>query len=225
MKPPAHIERAVTRRGGRNRLGEPMYRVVWTSARFIMSWGLWHDWPKGTPVMARNPDDPNCRPWRSVVEGRPVPVYLSIDPCWSLERWVAPEKLGLQGIWELPEGQGGTYRMAQGKLVPACGPYPTHGDYDETGYYMQAGELSEAVATHLVGLIEAGLLALPESPFQRAMMATGKAISDEDAKYDAYGAWCDEMLGEDNVMDVHSLGARAEVARLAESMGIMSHPF
>lgn len=227
LQPPVHIQRSLERRGGRNRLGEPMYRLVWTPGRVIMSWGIWHDWPKGTPVTFRNPDDPNCRPWRSVLEGRPVPVYLNVDPCWSLERWLAPEKFGSEFMWNQPEERGGTYHYAKqpsgkGQWVPRNGPYPCWGDYDETSYFFQNGELSEAVVLHTVGLIECGLLALPESPFQRAMLATGKAISDEDAKYDAYGKWCAEQLGDDNVFDTWSVGGQAEAHKLARSIGINS---
>ncbi len=72
MEVPKEFAARMTRAGGRNRFGEPIYRVVWGWSR--MGW------------IGR---DGHC--WRE-------PKYLDNDK-WILEKWQAPETYGDRQSW------------------------------------------------------------------------------------------------------------------------------
>lgn len=97
---PEYVQNRLTLAGGRNRFGEPNYRVVWGWNRLTPIGGLWED--KGT------------------VEVRHEPKYPQVNR-WHIEKWVAPEVYGSPEFWEMTTKEEGTL---------ALGPYPHRGEYE-----------------------------------------------------------------------------------------------
>lgn len=244
IEAPQHIREALLVRGGTNPYGEPMYRLVRCEGRKRFSTGKWHEWAPGTPLNMRNVD--MNRPWRSYVGTKAVPMYPG-EHGWVLEKWMSPAYFGRPEMWERPRELGGTLRLIDGKLVAASGGYPHYGDYLGTNYIFPSckndlagkvildhndkpvinpfGPPSEALLMNAIGRME---------HFRDGLPTNFRARMDEETKAAQFEAEQEErhfdqqsinILGDENVMDVHSLGARAEVCRLAESIGIREHPF
>lgn len=137
---PAEIQGRVTLAGGRNRFGEPNFRVVWGWSRLAWIGGKWED------------RDSEGRLIREVVELRHEPKYLPHDR-WHVERWLPPEAYGSPESWyrQTMEGSGV-------ESVPALGPYPSRGDWEHcftiespTGEFLP---LTPAICEQLVRAIE-----------------------------------------------------------------------
>jgi hypothetical protein len=109
--PPGIAER-VGRAGGRNRFGEPNFRVVWGWSRLSWIGGRWTD------------RDGHGNVIRSAIELRRVPKYLPFDR-WHIERWIPPEIYGSPNAWH-----AATLEREDGVFVSALGPYPSRGEYE-----------------------------------------------------------------------------------------------
>lgn len=109
---PSEIQDRVTRAGGRNRFGEPNFRVVWGWSRLELVGGKWCD------------RDGHGNLVREVVELREVPKYFPHDR-WHVERWFPPEAYGSPERWYAQ-----TVERADGVSVPALGPYPSRGEWE-----------------------------------------------------------------------------------------------
>jgi hypothetical protein len=109
---PVELQERVARAGGRNRLGEPNFRVVWGWSRLELVGGKWCD---------RDADGSLIR---EVVELREVPKYFPHER-WHLERWMPPEAYGSPEEWHRQ-----TIETANGRSVPALGPFPSRGEWE-----------------------------------------------------------------------------------------------
>ena len=109
---PAEIQARLTLAGGRNRFGEPNFRVVWGWSRLAWIGGKWED------------RDNDGRLIREVVELREQPKYLPHDR-WHVERWLPPEAYGSPESWYRH-----TMESTGGESIPALGPYPSQGDWE-----------------------------------------------------------------------------------------------
>jgi hypothetical protein len=127
--------------GGRNRYGEANYRAVWGWNRLSWIGGKFEDRNAETGALLRE-----------VVELRQEPKYPALNR-WHIERWVAPETYGSPRAWYAQ-----TVEAANGRSVPALGPYPSRGEYEHCftlenarGEFVQ---LTPTVAEHIAQAVE-----------------------------------------------------------------------
>jgi hypothetical protein len=137
---PDEIVARVTRAGGRNRFGEPNFRVVWGWSRLTWIGGKWKD------------KDEEGKLVREVFELREDPKYFPHDR-WHLERWLPPETYGSPEDWYRQ-----TMETENGQQIPALGPYPHRGDWEHC-FTIQAPDggflaLTPTVCDYLVRAIE-----------------------------------------------------------------------
>jgi hypothetical protein len=128
QRAPYAVQEHITRRGGRNPYGEPMYRLIWAPNRVVKQGGRWHDWDHNIPVEQRGGIQlrteggivlPHThKPIRIVVEVRLTRKY-GFDG-WVLERW-CPQAMYPRAAFEL---------CVPGTNIPLLGPYPERGDYE-----------------------------------------------------------------------------------------------
>ncbi|HVB98989.1 MAG TPA: hypothetical protein VNJ12_06605 [Candidatus Dormibacteraeota bacterium] len=109
---PKDIERRVTLAGGRNRFGEPNFRVVWGWSRLGWIGGKWEDHDADGGLV------------REVVELREEPKYFPHER-WHVERWMPPEAYGSPADWYRH-----TIETSGAERIPALGPYPVMGDWE-----------------------------------------------------------------------------------------------
>jgi len=109
---PAAICERITRAGGRNRYGEPNFRVVWGGSRLAWIGGRWVD------------RDAHGNVIREAVELRQEPKYIPAER-WHIERWMPPEAYGSPEEWFAR-----TVETEDGIRIPALGPYPSRGEYE-----------------------------------------------------------------------------------------------
>ena len=137
---PHAIEERVACAGGRNRFGEPNFRVVWGGSRLTWIGGLWTD------------RDANGNVIREKSELRQVPKYLPSDR-WHIERWIPPDFYGPRELWYAQ-----TTETDNGIPVPALGPFPSRGEYEHCFTIQSAaGEfvpLTSAACDQVVRAIE-----------------------------------------------------------------------
>src|SRR5713101_4999119 len=138
---PENVERRLERAGGVNRFGEPNYRAVWGWNRLAWIGGKFEDRDPQTGALLRE-----------VVELRREPKYPAVNR-WHIERWVPPETYGSPRDWYTQ-----TLESANGRSVPALGPYPSRGEYEHCftlensrGEFVQ---LTPSVAEHIARAIE-----------------------------------------------------------------------
>lgn len=112
LEPPPEIVEILRTGGGFNCFGEPNYRVVWGQSRLDYIGGRWVDY------------DDNGILIREAIEVRHVPKY-AVDR-WIIERWVPCETYGPPALWEMQ-----TFENHDGHIIPALGPYPSRGEYEE----------------------------------------------------------------------------------------------
>jgi hypothetical protein len=223
-RPPKHIEDVLLSIGGRNPYGEPMYRLVWTLGRKVHSGGEWTDYAPGTDIEDRNPD--KTRPIRTVVEVRTISLYPDCPGKWMLEHWVPPEGWGDPDTWYLPDTMGGTMRVAQGKMVPGIGDFPSRGDYISLGVQFTQTNLSEAKIIQLVNLFEQQKLEIPKDDTRRRLLAVREAEAAEEAETERRIQRNLEIVAaQDDPLAMQTLAARAATCRLLEKMGIRQHPW
>src|SRR5215469_12757063 len=104
---PADVVRELALAGGCNPFGEPNYRAVWGWSRLDWIGGKWED-----------RDPANGSLVREVVEVRREPKYTPLDR-WHIERWMPAESYGSPAEWYAQ-----TLEIANGRNIPALGPYP-----------------------------------------------------------------------------------------------------
>lgn len=111
--------------GGLNRLGKPMFRVVWGYNRIIKIHGEWQEFEQGTIVLpAGRGTTPYTKLKSSKIETREMPKYLP-PTRWFLEKWCPPEDYGTPETWRKAGEE-----VIGGLTVDTAGPYPSEGDYE-----------------------------------------------------------------------------------------------
>lgn len=252
VEAPVHLKRTLLMRGGSNPYGEPMFRLVRTEGRKRLSTGLWSTYAEGTSTKDRNPD--LVAPWRRQVETRAVPLYPN-EHGWVLECWQPAISFGTPELWYSPKARGGTILHIDGENYASQGDYPWRGDYMATIYVFatcrQDGECVKARLTEQAKKEPWRATEIPVEPFgdlsvslvltaigrilhsrdnrlaseEARVQASIEQAMDDQKKGEAYQDKRDaEVLGE-NVYDHWSLGARAEVNKLAESIGIKAEVY
>lgn len=167
LEAPPEIAELLRTGGGLNTFGEPNYRVVWGQSRLDWIGGRWQDF------------DDNGTLVRQAIEVRRVPKY-AVDR-WILERWVPAETYGPPALWEMQ-----TFETHDGHIVPALGPYPSRGEYEEvfrletlTGQFCP---LTSEIVRMFVKCLESSRQASKESITQKK----SKRQAQEDRDYDSY---------------------------------------
>ena len=137
---PESVARRLAHAGGLNRHGEPNYRAVWGWNRLAWIGGKFEDRDERGDLL------------REVVELRQEPKYPQVNR-WHVERWVPPETYGSPRAWYAQ-----TVESADGRRVPALGPYPSRGEYEHCFTLEGAnGEfipLTPTIAEHVSRAIE-----------------------------------------------------------------------
>lgn len=119
---PAGLQRFALEIGGRNRHGDPNYRLAWGWERLEPKWGFWTDYDASANMIRRQ------------LEIRLEPKY-SPEEFFYLERWRSPEEIGSPEKWAREHRKAVTALFgAIGEPVPdeALSPpmdYPSRGDY------------------------------------------------------------------------------------------------
>lgn len=137
---PEEVARRLDAAGGRNRFGEPNYRVIWGWNRLAWIGGKFEDRDAQGDLL------------REVVELRLEPKYPQVNR-WHLERWVPPEMYGSPRDW-----YANTAESANGVSVPALGPYPARGEYEHCftlqGPRGEFVQLTPTIVEHVARAIE-----------------------------------------------------------------------
>lgn len=126
---PAHVAKALELAGGKNRFGQPNFRVVWGYDRIVPMTGEWQEFEQLLATLRDKQTGyaesrPITRLKSSVIETRQVPKYLPAN-CWHLEMWRPPEEYGS------PEDWGKAGQEVVGCLtIDTAGPYPAQGEYE-----------------------------------------------------------------------------------------------
>ena len=102
----------LARAGGRNRFGEPNFRLVWGWSRLTWIGGKWTLF------------DAQGNETGSRIELRREPKYFPLNR-WHVERWLPPESYGSPESWRAK-----TTEVEDGIRYPALGPYPWRGDWE-----------------------------------------------------------------------------------------------
>lgn len=97
--PPAYQER-ITRAGGVNRYGEPLYKLVWGEAHRTKAGGYWE-----------------CEGYTGYRD-----IYLNDSPCWLLLEWHDPIEYGSPTLWYMDN-------LDEATGLQTLGPFPYKGDY------------------------------------------------------------------------------------------------
>lgn len=221
---PRYLRETMLRRGGTNEHGEPNYRLVRTEARKRLSTGLWTTWDENLSSSERRED--RNTPWRTQVETRQVAMYPPDEHGWALERWFPATFYGTPETWFAPVEMGGTMKFIDGEYHAAHGGYPGRGDYEHTGFTFPEWALSDSIVTSAVGRIERAIQELTSNRYARMsqeMIAQSNEFDQSEREYDR---WAKDVLDSTgNLWDARTPGGQAEVCRMAESIGIRSHPF
>jgi hypothetical protein len=112
-EPTESIVLALTLAGGKNPFGEPNYRAVWGWNRLAWIGGKFEEHDPSTGSLLRE-----------VVELRQEPKYPAVNR-WHIEKWLPAEAYGSPRAWWAQ-----TIEVANGRNIPALGPYPARGDYE-----------------------------------------------------------------------------------------------
>jgi hypothetical protein len=110
--PPPWAAEMLTRSGGLNLYGEPVYRLVWSNNRLAWVAGRFTDRNNEGYVI------------REVLAARMMPKY-PVQNRWIIEQFLPAEKYGTPEGWYRNTKEWGE----EGNL-PQLGPYPSRGDYE-----------------------------------------------------------------------------------------------
>lgn len=226
---PRHLQQILTRRYGRTRFGEPNFRLVWAPSRLEQSAGVWVDWHSADSLPARQ--NGGAQPNRRRAEMRWVRKYPG-EECWLIERWLPPSAYGPREQWYRPVSEGGTLiwcGWAESGLLPACGPYPSRGDYEDIGvrmyWYPSERHLAAAVDAVL------GRIALaPASGCARAQRRTLQAQAEQTRRDRNYEEFCHAVLDDAGQafggapMSGYGGRPRSSSVELCDRIGIRQHP-
>lgn len=109
----ARLSEEVTKYGGLNPRGEPLYRLVWGGSRTCLKVA---EWPDGK------------------VEARHVPKHTFSQNRFVMEVWCPPEYYGHKRLWE-----ESTREIINGQVVYTLGEFPHRGDYEGIEVYEHRG--------------------------------------------------------------------------------------
>jgi hypothetical protein len=112
-EPPESVARALELAGGKNPFGEPHFRAVWGWNRLAWIGGKFEEHDPSTGSLLRE-----------IVELRQEPKYPAVNR-WHIEKWLPAEAYGSPRSWWAQ-----TIEVANGRSIPALGPYPARGDYE-----------------------------------------------------------------------------------------------
>jgi hypothetical protein len=137
---PENIASRLDRAGGVNPFGEPNFRAVWGWNRLTWIGGKFEDRDEHGALL------------RERIELRLEPKYPAVNR-WHIERWVPPETYGSPRAWSAQ-----TLEVADGRSMPALGPYPSRGDYEHCftleGPRGEFVQLTPSVAEYIARAIE-----------------------------------------------------------------------
>jgi hypothetical protein len=171
---PEIVARRLERAGGINRYGEANYRAVWGWNRLAWIGGKFEERDPATGSLLRE-----------VVELRREPKYPAVNR-WHIERWVPPEAYGSPRAWYAQ-----TVEIANGRRIPALGPYPSRGEYEHCftleGRRGEFVQLSPTVAEHIAQAVEWS------RRFPRAAKR-GSLYDREQREERAYEEWAYDLL-------------------------------
>jgi len=138
---PESVARSLALAGGNNPFGEPNYRAVWGWNRLAWIGGKFEEHDPATGSLLRE-----------VVELRQEPKYPAVNR-WHIEKWLPAEAYGSPRAWYAQ-----TIEVANGRSIPALGPYPSQGEYEHCltlenakGQFVQ---LTATAAEHIARAIE-----------------------------------------------------------------------
>jgi hypothetical protein len=138
---PESVSRSLELAGGKNPFGEPNYRAVWGWNRLAWIGGKFEEHDPATGSLLRE-----------VIELRQEPKYPAVNR-WHIEKWLPAEVYGSPRAW-----YGQTIEVADGRSIPALGPYPARGEYEHCFTMQNArGEFVQLTATaaeHIARAIE-----------------------------------------------------------------------
>ena len=159
--------------GGKNTFGEPNYRAVWGWNRLAWIGGKFEDRDEHGILL------------RERIELRREPKYPAVNR-WHIEKWLPPEVYGSPRLWWAQ-----TIEIAEGRSIPALGPYPARGEYEHCftlegprGEFIQ---LTPTIAEHIALAIERSR--------HHPRGAGKRALYDREQRRDrAYDAWAYDVL-------------------------------
>ncbi len=225
---PRHLQRFLTRRYGHTLFGEPKFRLVWAPSRFEQYGGVWVDWHPSDSPSARQCG--GARPQRRRAEMRWVRKYPG-EECWLIERWLPPSTYGSREQWYLPASAGGTVIWSgwAESALPACGPYPARGDYEDIGVRMYWYPSER----HLAAAADAVLRRLAVAPANsctRAQRRTLQAQQEQTRRDQNYEEFCRVVLDDAGQafggapMCGYGGRPRSSSVELCDRIGIRQHP-
>lgn len=225
---PVWLQRLIADRYGASPYGEPRFRLVWSPARMERSGGTFVDWSAGSTPEARRLGQVPVQ--RRVAEVRWVPKY-GLRQCWIVERWIpASEVYGSPLAWYRPITEGGTMIYTDAGLLPALGPYPFEGDYEDIGAEMHWYPTERHVML-AIDFFLAQREKLPTSQHERARQRCWRAKREQDDREAKFENAALDLLGENDLafggaaMVGYGQKRRPALVSLAERCGIRSHPF
>lgn len=126
---PPYVARELELAGGKNRFGEPMFRVVWGYDRIVPMTGEWEEWEHQVATLTdKLTGHTESRTFiklvSKVLETRQVPKYLPAN-CWHLEMWRPPEEYGTPETWRKVGEE-----VVVGKTIDTAGEFPSRGEYE-----------------------------------------------------------------------------------------------
>lgn len=180
---PESVSRRLSSAGGLNGYGEANYRVIWGWNRLGWIGGKFAD------------RDATGNLLREVVELRLEPKYPQVNR-WHVERWVPPEAYGPPRAWYAQ-----TLERADGKSVPALGPYPDRGEYEHCFTLQNPhGEFVQLTPT----IVEYVALAIEWSRGQARSPQRASLYEREARAERAYEQWAYDVL-DDTAPALHGL--------------------
>lgn len=138
---PKAVQKAITKFGGKNSYGQPLWRIVLAQDQLVKRGGVHMKWPTGeikTCGFEKIPDGKGGYVYRQVpIEQHPESVTYGVLEVpkypvrgWVLERWFPPHVFGSKDDWMSAKAVDG--------LTPLFGEFPSRGDY-----FMVVGPLDE----------------------------------------------------------------------------------